>query len=582
MIREKIAELIENSIRTLQKEKKLPKFNPAILRGAGLVEYPRERTHGDYAANIAMVISKQIGKNPMDTANLLCDRIKIESEKRKKEKLLEKVEIAKPGFINFYLSQKTLIMELKNVLKEKNKYGQSKIGKGKTIIIDYSGVNIAKPFGIGHLRSTIIGQAIYNLHKFLGYKVIGDNHIGDWGTQFGKLIYAIKEWGDEKEIAEDPVKNLVALYIKFHEELEKKPELEEEGRKWFKKLEQGDKEAKRLWKKCVQWSLKEFEKVYKLLGIKIDFTLGESFYEPMLRDIIEEVKRKGIAVKSKGAIIINYPNDALPPLMIEKSDGATLYSTRDLATIKYRKKRFKPDKIIYEVGADQTLHFRQLFWAAELLGWGKRENYIHVVHGMMRLSTGRMRTRKGEIILLEDVLKEAIERSKKLVEEKRPGLKEKEKIAKIIGIGAVKYNDLSRHPSTDIIFDWERILNLQGNSGPYLQYAYARAKSIIRKSGTSRIKVKGEFKEEKEVQLLKQLQRFPEVIELAAENYSPNLICNYLFTLSQDFNTFYESLPVLNAENDDLKITRLALVAATAQVIKNGLNLLGIEVLERM
>jgi len=581
-MREKIAKLIENSIRVLQKEKKLQKFKiPEIL-----VECPREETHGDYATNIAMVISKQIEKNPMDIANLLCDRIKMESIKRErrkeKEKLLKKIEIAKPGFINFYLSQKTLTTELKKVLKEKNKYGQSKIGKGKTIIIDYSGVNIAKPFGIGHLRSTIIGQAIYNLHKFLGYKVIGDNHIGDWGTQFGKLIYAIKEWGNEKEIAEEPVKNLVALYVKFHEELEKNPELEEEGRKWFKKLEQGDKEAKRLWKKCIQWSLKEFEKVYKLLGIKIDFTLGESFYEPMLRDIIEEAEKKGIAVKSKGAVIINYPNDALPPFMIEKSDGATLYSTRDLATIKYRKKKFKPDKIIYEVGADQTLHFRQLFWAAELLGWGKRENYIHVVHGMMRLSTGRMRTRKGEIILLDDVLKEAVERSKKIVEEKRPGLKEKEKIAKIIGIGAVKYNDLSRHPSTNIIFDWERILNLQGNSGPYLQYTYARAKSIIRKSETSRIKVKGEFKEEKEIQLLKQLQRFPEVIEQAAENYSPNLICNYLFALSQDFNTFYESLPVLNAENNDLRIMRLALVIAAAQVIKNGLNLLGIEVLERM
>jgi len=572
MLREKIIKLIEDSIKVLQKENKLPEFKvPEIL-----VEYPREKAHGDYATNIAMVVGKQVKKNPMEIAELLIKEFQVSDFK------FQEVKAVKPGFINFYLSQKPLTVELEKILKEKDEYGRSKIGKGKTIIIDYSGVNIAKPFGIGHLRSTIIGQAIYNLHKFLGYKVIGDNHIGDWGTQFGKLIYAIKEWGSEEEIAKDPVKNLVSLYVKFHEEAEKNPELEEEGRKWFKKLEQGNKEARRLWRKCVQWSLKEFERVYKILGIKIDFTLGESFYESMLKDVIKEAQEKGIAVKSKGAIIINYPNNALPPFMIEKSDGATLYSTRDLATIKYRRKKFKPDKIIYEVGADQILHFRQLFWAAELLGWGKREDYIHVVHGMMRLSTGRMRTRKGEIILLEDVLREAIERSKKIVEEKNPDLKGKEKVAKIIGIGAVKYNDLSKHPSTNIIFDWEKVLNLQGNSGPYLQYTYARAKSIIRKSGTSRIKVKREFKEEKEIQLLKQLQRFPKIIERAAENYSPNLVCNYLFTLSQDFNTFYESLPVLNAENNDLKTMRLALVVATAQIIKNGLNLLGIEVLERM
>ncbi len=580
MLREEIRKIIEKAIKNLQKEKKLPDFEiPEIL-----IEYPKEKAHGDYATNIAMVVGKQVKKNPMEIAELLTKEFQVGpfGESATADFKFQEVKAVKPGFINFYLSQKTLTVELEKILKEKDKYGRSKIGKGKTIIIDYSGVNIAKPFGIGHLRSTIIGQAIYNLHKFLGYKVIGDNHIGDWGTQFGKLIYAIKEWGSEEEIAKEPVKNLVSHYVKFHEEAEKNPELEEEGRKWFKKLEQGDKEARRLWEKCVQWSLKEFERVYKILGIKIDFTLGESFYEPMLKDVIKEAQEKGIAVKSKGAIIINYPNNALPPFMIEKSDGATLYSTRDLATIKYRRKKFKPDKIIYEVGADQILHFRQLFWAAELLGWGKREDYIHVVHGMMRLSTGRMRTRKGEIILLEDVLKEAIERSKKIVEEKNPDLKEKEKIAKVIGIGAVKYNDLSRHPSINIIFDWEKVLNLQGNSGPYLQYTYARAKSIIRKSGTSRIKVKREFKEEKEIQLLKQFQRFPEIIEQAAGNYSPNLVCNYLFTLSQDFNTFYESLPVLNAENNDLKTMRLALVMVTAQIIKNGLNLLGIEVLERM
>ncbi len=569
MIRKEIEKIIEKAIKKLD-------FEVSDV----LVEKPREESYGDYATNIAMVIGKQVKKNPIEIANLLSKELKIKSGK-----LFRKIEVVKPGFINFFISQEALIFKLGKILEEKDKYGQNKIGKGKTIIVDYSGVNIAKPFGIGHLRSTIVGQAIYNLYKLLGYKTIGDNHIGDWGTQFGKLMYAVKQWGSEEKISKEPVKNLVALYVRFHEEAEKNPEIEEEGRKWFKKLEEGDKEAKRLWGKCLKWSLKEFERVYKILGIKIDLTLGESFYEPMLEGVVKEALDKKVAVKSQGAIIIRYPDDALPPFMIRKSDGATLYATRDLATIKYRREKFKPWKIIYEVGADQTLHFKQLFWAAELLGWGKRENYTHIVHGMMRLPTGRMRTRKGEIILLEDVLREGIERAKKIVEEKNPELriKERKKIAEVVGIGAVKYNDLSRRPSTNIVFDWENVLDLQGNSGPYLQYTYARAKSIIRKSKARAMKIRKEkFKNEKEIQILKQLTEFPEIVIKAAENYSPNLICNYIFDLAQDFNAFYELVPVLKEKNNNLKMMRLALVEATAQVIKNGLFLLGIKVLERM
>jgi arginyl-tRNA synthetase len=584
MIKQEIANLIKASIKKLQKEGEFPEFDiPEIL-----VERPKEKARGDYATNVAMALAKRFGQSPMKAANLLCDRLRkdnlFQGKGRAKGKVFGKVEAVPPGFINFFLPQKVLLSDLAKILKEKGKYGRSKTGKGKTIIIDYSSVNIAKPFGIGHLRSTIIGQAIYNLYEFLGYKTIGDNHIGDWGTQFGKLICAVKKWGNEKKIAEDPVKNLVGLYVKFHKEAEKNPQLEEEGRKWFKKLEQGDKEARILWKKCVKWSLKEFERVYKILGVKIDLALGESFYEPMLKDIVKEALDKKIAIKSRGAVIIPYPRDVLPPLMIRKSDGATLYSTRDLAAIKYRRKRFKPYKIIYEVGADQTLYFKQLFWAAELLGWGKREDYIHIAHGMMRLAAGRMRTRKGEIILLEDVLKEASERAKRIVEEKNPkiGAKKKEKIAEIIGIGAVKYNNLSRRPLVDIVFKWDNALSLEGNSGPYLQYAYARAKSIIRRSKVKTIKLgKGEFKEE-EIRLLRQLIRFPEIVGQAAETYSPNLVCNYIFGLAQDFNSFYEAVPVLKAEDNNLMMARLALVEATAQIIKNGLALLGIKTLERM
>jgi len=577
MIKEEIKKLIENSIETLQKQRKLPKFD---VFSKILVEQPKEERHGDYATNIAIIIAKHCRENPLKIANLLSDKLK------KAKKLFSRVETASPGFINFFLSQKILLFELKEILRKKDKYGQSKIGKGKTIIIDYSSVNIAKPFSVGHLRSTLIGQAIYNLYKFLGYKTIGDNHLGDWGTQFGKLICAVKKWGNEKEIAKNPIKNLVALYIKFHQEAEKNPALEEEGRRWFKKLEEGDKEAKRLWKKCVKWSLKEFNNLYKILEIKIDMSLGESFYRPMLESVIKESLKKKVAVKSQGAVIIPFPKEILPPLMIRKSDGATLYSTRDLAAIKYRRKKYKPYKIIYEVGAEQTLYFKQLFWAAELLGWGKREDYVHIAHGMMRLPTGRMRTRKGETILLEDLLKEAFEKAIKIVEEKNPGIKtrNKEEVAKIIGIGAIKYNNLSRKPLTDIIFKWDEALNLEGNSGPYLQYSYVRAKSIIKKSKIKTIKFnkKWSFKEEKEVRLLKRLIRFPEVVEQAAKSYSPNLVCNYIFELAQDFNSFYESVPVLKEQDKNCRMARLALVESTAQVIKNGLNILGIKTLEEM
>lgn len=530
------------------------------------IEIPIDKKFGDYSTNAAM----KAGEDPA----IIAEKLRIKNKELR-------IETA-GGYINFFVSKDYLTQELKNILKEKNKYGCSKKGKGKTVVVDYSGVNIAKPFGIGHLRSTIIGQAIYNLYKCLGYKIVGDNHIGDWGTQFGKLIYAIKTWGDEKNIQNYSIQSLLSLYIKFHEEAEKDPEIKNEGRKWFEKLEKGDKDARKIWKKCVKISLKEFERVYEILGVNIDLTLGESFYEPMLKDVIKEALKKGAAKKSQGAIIIEFPGNALPPLLIEGSDGATLYGTRDLAAIKYRLDKFKPEKIIYEVGSEQSLYFKQLFWAAEILGWAKKENFFHVAHGLMRLKTGKMSTRKGEIIFLEDVLNEAISRAKKIIEEKNPKLEGKDEVAKIIGVGGVKYNDLASHPSTDIVFDWEKVLNLEGNSGPYLQYAYIRAKNILLKSKETINSKKLEFKEEKEINLLRKLEKYSYIIEKAAKNYSPNFICSYLFELSKEFNVFYESLPVLKAEDNEMRNSRLALVEATAQVLKNGLNILGISVPEKM
>jgi len=585
-----IINLIEKSIKELQKEKIFPKFEPPKIK----VEHPEEKAHGDYATNIAMVIAGQVKKNPMEIAEALKSKVKGQ-----KSKVFDEVEVVKPGFINFFLSKEYLLKEIKTILREKDKYGSSKMGRGRIVVIDYSSPNIAKPFGIGHLRSTIIGQALYNIYKFLGWKCIGDNHLGDWGTQFGKLIVAIKKWGDEKNLEGLSIDDLEKLYVKFHQEAESDLRLEEEGRMWFKKLEKGDKEARKIWQACVNISLKEFNKIYKFLGIKIDYAFGESFYEPLLKEILREAKEKGVAKESRGALIIEYPKNELPPAMLLKSDGTTTYLTRDLATVKYRLKRWKPDLIIYEVGADQELHFKQLFKAVGLLGWtnpapeqvrcgARKVKFFHVAHGLYRTKTGKFSTRKGETVHLEEVLKEAIERAREIIEKSETGRglseNEKEKITRAVGIGAIKYNDLSQYYSRDIVFDWDKILNLKGNSAPYLQYTFARCQSVLRKAKLKivarKIKII-DFKLEEE-NILRTIYKFPEIVQEAAERLSPNLVCNFVFDLAQKYNLFYDLYPIIRAETRELKIFRLALTAAVAQVLKNSLSLLDIGVSEKM
>jgi len=582
MMKQKIASKIEEAIKQLQQQKKIDKTDDYNVE----VEYPREKNHGDYATNIALQISSKLDKKSTEIAGLIKSAILNLQQEKSSEKIFKKIEVAEPGFINLFLSSEILSQELRKILKKGQDYGKSEIGKNKKVVIDYSSPNIAKPFGIGHLRSTIIGQAIYNIYDFLDYEVIGDNHLGDWGTQFGKLLYAIEEWGEMEEIKKDPIKNLVSLYVKFHQEAEKTPELEEKGKARFKKLEDGDKKATKLWKKCVKWSKQEFDKIYSLLGVTFDYCLGESFYTPMLDEVITEALKKGVAEKSQGAVIIPFPDENTPPLLIRKSDGATLYSTRDLATIKYRRKEFKPDKIIYETGVDQKLYFKQLFWAAELMSWGKRDDYIHIAHGMMRLKGGKMSTRKGRTVYLEKVLNQAVNKAKQIIEKKNPDLKNKQKISKIVGIGAVKYSGLSQVPIKDIIFTWDKVLELQGNSGPYLQYSYVRAKSILRKSKTQIKTILKDikfpqFNQKQESALLKHLIKFPDVILDSHSNLAPNLIANYLFDLSQLFNEFYEKCPVMESDQK-VKSVRLALTESTAQIIKNGLNLLGINTVEKM
>ncbi len=575
MVQEKIAELIEKSIKIAQKKGAFSGFDLPVI----MVEHPKEMSHGDYATSIALVIGKILKKNPMEIAESIKFQIlDLESD------FFEKVEVVKPGFINFFLSEESLINSLNNILKEKEKYGSAKIRK--TVVIDYSAPNIAKPFGIGHLRSTILGQSIYNIYKFLGWKCIGDNHLGDWGTQFGKMIVAIKKWANKEKLKDLSIADLEKLYIKFHQETEANPELEEEARAWFKKLEDNNKEAKEIWQICVDISLKEFDRVYNLLGIKIDYVLGESFYQGKMMPIIKEAIKKKIAIKSQGALIIKYPKDKLPLAIVLKSDGATNYLTRDLATVQYRLKTWKPDLIIYEVGVEQSLHLKQLFWAIEFLGWAKREKFFHMAHGLYRSKKGKLSTRKGKTIHLESVLQEAIERARKIIEQsetsKNLSDKEKEKIAQIVGVGAVKYNDLSQHYSRNIVFDWDKILNLKGNSGPYLQYTFARCKSVLRKSKTNiNFKnIKDLNLEEKDI--LRTIYRFPEIVQGAADKFSPNLICNFAFDLAQKYNLFYQKHSIIKAETDNLKMFRLSLTTAVAQILKNSLSLLGISVPEKM
>jgi len=499
-----------------------------------------------------------------------------------------------------------LLGELKRAVAGGARYGSSDVGRGKTVVIDYSSPNIAKRFGIGHLRSTIIGQAIYNLYKFLGYKVIGDNHLGDWGTQFGAILAEIKN--SNLKLQNLTLADLEKLYVDFNKKAQDKAELWDEARAWFKKLEEGDGQAKKIWKVTVDISMKEFARIYDLLGVKIDYAYGESFYEDKMPAIISQLRRKGLSKKSKGAEIVAFAGK-MPPAILVKSDGATTYYTRDLATIRFRVDKWKPDIFIYEVGSEQRLHFQQLFETARLVSWAKNREFIHVAHGLIRFESGKMSTRRGLTISLEEVLKEATKRATKIIEESETsrGLttKEKREVAKAVGIGAIKYFDLSHHYSSDIIFDWEKMFVLEGNSAPYLQYTFARTQSVLRKSGESanrladsRQPVTDKMAPE-ELVVLRSLSRFSGVTFDAAKNYSPNHLCNYLFQLAQKYNNFYAHHRILSTDGErtkgralsankhriiasDNEEFRLSLTAATGQVIKNGLTLLGIQTPERM
>ena len=545
------------------------------------IQNSTKREFGDFQTNFAMVSSKLIGKNPREIASTLVDNFK-------ENDIIEKLEIAGPGFINIYLKNNFLNEELKKV--ENEKYDFSFLNTDKTIIIDYSSPNIAKRMHIGHLRSTIIGDSIKRTLQFLGFHTLADNHIGDWGTQFGKLIVAYKNWLNKKSYEEDPIGELERIYVQFSDEAKKNPALEDEAREELKKLQLGDEENQKLWKEFIDISLKEYNKIYDRLGVNFDYYYGESFYNDMMPAVLEELKEKGIACEDQGALVVFFENDKLPPAIVQKKDGSFLYTTSDLATMKFRKDELNVDEAVYLTDDRQQNHFKQIFEIGEMLGEPYNYKKTHVVFGIMRFGDGMIfSSRSGNIIRLVDLLDEAKTQVKKVIDEKNPNIpeEEKEKIAEIVGSGAIKYFDLSQNRTSDITFTWDKVLSFEGNTGPYLQYTYVRIMSIFRKLKEENINVENkdiilENMNGVERELAVELLRFPQTVVKSYESYRPNIIADYLFDIAKLFNNFYNSNSILKEENKKIMDARILLAEKTAFILKEGLGLLGINTVDRM
>ena len=545
------------------------------------IQNSTKREFGDFQTNFAMVSSKLIGKNPREIASTLVDNFK-------ENDTIEKLEIAGPGFINIYLKNNFLNEELKKL--ENEKYDFSFLNTDKTIIIDYSSPNIAKRMHIGHLRSTIIGDSVKRTLQFLGFHTLADNHIGDWGTQFGKLIVAYKNWLNKKSYEEDPIGELERIYVQFSDEAKKNPALEDEAREELKKLQLGDEENQKLWKEFIDISLKEYNKIYDRLGVNFDYYYGESFYNDMMPAVLEELKEKGIAREDQGALVVFFENDKLSPAIVQKKDGSFLYTTSDLATMKFRKDELNVDEAVYLTDDRQQNHFKQVFEIGEMLGEPYNYKKTHVVFGIMRFGDGMIfSSRSGNIIRLVDLLDEAKTQVKKVIDEKNPNIpeEEKEKIAEIVGSGAIKYFDLSQNRTSDITFTWDKVLSFEGNTGPYLQYTYVRIMSIFRKLKEENINVENkdiilENMNGVERELAVELLRFPQTVVKSYESYRPNTIADYLFDIAKLFNNFYNSNSILKEENKKIMDARILLAEKTAFILKEGLGLLGINTVDRM
>ncbi len=539
-----------------------------------LIEIPPKPEMGDFAFP-CFQLAKAFRKAP----NMIAEELKGKLDKEG----FENIESLGP-YLNFFVDKGTFTKNtIEKILSEGDSYGSSNIGEGKTVCVEYSSPNIAKPFHVGHLFTTAIGNSLYKLFKKEGYTVEGINHLGDWGTQFGKLISAYKRWGNEEALEKDAIAELLRIYVKFHDEAEKDSSLEDEGRAYFKALEDGDKEAEALWERFRNLSLKEFERVYDVFNVKFDSYAGEAFYNDKMDVVVNELRDKGLLVESNGAQVVMLDEYNMPPCIVLKADGASIYATRDLAAAMYRKNKYNFDKCIYVVGTPQALHFKQVFKVLELAGHEWAKDCVHVGFGLVKFADRKLSTRKGEVILLDDLIKESIDKTLEVINEKNSNLENKEEVAKKIGVGAVVFTYLKNSREKDIVFDWKEMLSFEGETGPYVQYSYARANSILTRAGEvnetpdfTKLTSKEEF------ELVKTLESFNKNIHLAIEKLEPSVVTRYVIEVAKTFNKFYNNHSVLNLEDKSLMAARLALVKSTCQVIKNGLELIGIEVVEKM
>lgn len=546
-----------------------------------IIEIPKDEKMGDYAFP-CFRFAKIFGKAPAIIAEDLKEKLEFSNTD------IEKVETA-GAYLNFTIKKESLIQDvLEEISAKKENFGKQEVGKDKNVIVEYSSPNIAKPFHIGHLRTTLIGRALYNIYKTLGYNTIGINHLGDYGTQFGKMIEGYKRWGTEYNLEENPIEELTKIYVRINQLCKEDENVLEQCRDNFKKLEEGDEYCTSLWNTFRDLSLKEFYRIYKLLDIEFDSLNGEAFYSDKTKEVIEILEKTGKLVESEGAKIIDLEEQKMPPCMICKSNGSSIYATRDLAAILYRARTYDFDKCLYVVAYEQNLHFKQIIEVAKLLGISEKcQNGLeHVSYGMVHLKSGKMSTREGNVIKVEELLQEAISRVRTIIEEKNPELTEEEKddIATKVGIGAVIYNDLAGNRIKDEIFDWDTILNFNGETGPYIQYTYVRTNSVLKKAGNipdlSEVKTSN-IMDEEAYKVLKLLYSYPEIIRNAAEKNEPSIISRFLIDLAKAYSSFYNENKII-VEDKEVQNARVYLTYMTNIVLKNGAELLGIKMPEKM
>ena len=551
-------------------------FENCALTGndvSAMIETPPDKKMGDYALP-CFRLSKTMRCAPQMIAGKLAEKIACEE--------IDHVEVV-GGYLNVFLRRGGLARDIvEAVLKNPGRWGSSEIGKGKTVCLDYSSINIAKRFHIGHLSTTALGNALYKIYSFLGYKCVGINHLGDWGTQFGKMIAAYKHWGSREMVEQGGVQALSDLYVKFHAEAEKDPSLDDEGRAWFKKIETGDEEAISIWQWFKDLTLKDANRVYDMLGVKFDSYAGEAFYMDKMGPVIEELREKKLLKESDGAYVVDLEEYGMPPCLIIKSDGATLYTTRDLAAAFYRKKTYDFTKCLYVVAYQQSLHFRQLFKVIELMGHEWAKDMEHVEFGMVSYEGQALSTRHGHVIYLEDLLNRSIEKARAIIDEKSPNLDDKDGVARKVGIGAVVFFALSAGRIKDIDFWWDRALNFEGETGPYVQYTYARCCSVLGKAPANLPDADYSTLDDAEAQdIVRLLEQFPKLVKEAAQRNEPSLITRYTVDLAQAYNKFYYEHRILDCE-PATSAARIAITKAVRNVIGTGLTLIGVEPTEKM